>query len=169
MWVVLYPPDPQNKEKKWDILLNPSRFPLGYVKHHIKSIQKVSKADKYMVQNLTYSGVYLGITFSYDLLQKVLKLVSLTTTRPEVCIATMSTVISDYYYSLVETLNHMKSLKLNDHPEDNVAYCCDAILVDADCLEISIAFKPEHLGYIICIFEDTSDFIYHLWETHKYK
>ena len=31
------------------------------------------------------------------------------------------------------------------------------------------SFKPEHLGYIIRIFEDTSNFRFHIWATQKYK
>ena len=36
-------------------------------------------------------------------------------------------------------------------------------------LESSRAFKPKHLGYIIHIFEDTSDSRFHIWATQKYK
>ena len=36
-------------------------------------------------------------------------------------------------------------------------------------LESSRAFKPEHLGYITRIFEDTSDSRFRLWAIHKYK
>ena len=63
----------------------------------------------------------------------------------------------------------MKSLKLKSYPGENVTDCCAAILVDAECLESSGAFKPEHLGYITCIFEDTSDSILLLWDIQKYK
>ena len=35
-------------------------------------------------------------------------------------------------------------------------------------LESDGSFKPEHLVYIICIFEDTSDSKCHLWATQKY-
>ena len=55
-------------------------------------------------------------TFSNNILQKVLTLVPLTATGPEVFVATMTTIISDSYYSLVYTLNHMNSLKLKDRP-----------------------------------------------------
>ena len=108
-------------------------------------------------------------TFLSDLLQKILKLVTLTATGPEVYAATMTTVLSNSYDYLVDTLNHMKSLKLKDHPGGDVADCCDAILVDVEHLESVGAFKPENLGYIIRIFEDTSDSILHLWETQNYK
>ena len=83
------------------MFLHQSRFPLYYVKYHVKSLQKVSKADKYMVQNLTWSGVYLRSTLSSDILQKVLTLVPLTATGPKVYVATMTTVLSDSYDSLV--------------------------------------------------------------------
>ena len=62
---------------------------------------------------------------SNDLLQKVLALVPLTETGPEVYVATMTTVVSDSYYSLVDTLNHMKNLQLKDHPGRDVADCYD--------------------------------------------
>ena len=44
-----------------------------------------------------------------------------------------------------------------------------AILVNVESLESAGAFKPEHLGYIIRIFEDTSDTRFNIWATHKYK
>ena len=63
----------------------------------------------------------------------------------------------------------MKSLKLKSYPGQNVTDCCAAILVDAERLESAGSFKPEHLGYIIRIFEDTSDSIFRLWAIQKYK
>ena len=118
-----------------------------------------------MVQNLTWSGVYLRNNFPSPLLQKVLKLMSLTETGPEFYVATMTTILSGSYDSLVETMNYIKSLKLKDHPEENVSYFCDAILVYAERLEIYGAFNPEHIGCIIHIFEDTSDYRLHIWAT----
>ena len=41
--------------------------------------------------------------------------------------------------------------------------------MDAERLESAGAFKPEHLGYIIRIFEDTSDSRLRLWDIQKYK
>ena len=38
-----------------------------------------------------------------------------------------------------------------------------------ESLESAGAFKPEHIGYIIHIFEDTSDSTFHIWATQKYK
>ena len=71
MWDVFSLPDPRNKEKRWDLLLHQSRFPLDYVKSHVQSLLKGSEADQYVVQNLTWSGVYLRSTLSNTLLQKV--------------------------------------------------------------------------------------------------
>ena len=78
----------------------------------MKSLQKISEADQYVVQNLMRSGVYLRSTLSSTIIQKVMILVPLTPTRPEVFVATMTIFLSDYYDALEETLTHMKSLKL---------------------------------------------------------
>ena len=142
---------------------------MEYVKCHVQSLLKGSEVDQYIVQNLTWSGVYLRSTLSNDLLQKVLTLVPLTAAGPEVYVATMTTIIYDSYYSLVDTLNHTKNLKLKDHPGRNATDCYDAILVNVKSLESARAFKPNHLGYIISIFENTSDSRFHLWETQEYK
>ena len=75
MWNVFYIRDSQNKEKEWDLILHHSKFPLEYVKIHVRSLLKGSEADLYIVQNLTWSGVYLMSTFSNDILQRVLTLV----------------------------------------------------------------------------------------------
>ena len=41
--------------------------------------------------------------------------------------------------------------------------------MDVEHLESARAFKPEHLGYINRIFEDTSDSRFRLWAIQKYK
>ena len=169
MWDVFYITEPQNKEKEWDLLLHHSKFPLEYVKGLVQSLLKGSEADQYIVQNLTWSGVYLRSTFSNDLLQKVLALVLLTATGPEVYVATMTTIIPDYYYSLADTLNHTHNLKLKDHLGRDFVDCYDAILVNVESLEIAGSFNPDHLVYIICIFENNYDSRFHLWATQKYK
>ena len=100
------------------------------MKGHVQSLLKGSEADQYIVQNLTWSGVYLRSTFSNDLLQRVLTLVLLKATGPGVYIATMTNIISNYYYSLVDTLNHINNLKLKDNPGRYVADFYNAILVN---------------------------------------
>ena len=132
------------------------------MKIHVQSLQKDSEADQYGVQNLTWSGAYLRSSLENTLLQKVLALVPLTATRLEVYVANMNTIISDSYYCLVDTLNHVKRLKFKDHPEGGVADCYDEMLVNVESLESSGAFKPEHLGYISPIFVDTSDSRFHI-------
>ena len=100
MWDVFSLPDPRNKEKRWDLLLHQSRFPLEYVKSHVQILLKCSEADQYVVQNLTWSGVFLRSTLSNTLLQKVLPLVPLTATGPEIYVAIMTTFLSDPYDAL---------------------------------------------------------------------
>ena len=168
MWDVLSLPDPRNKEKRCNILLYQSRFPLEYVKHHVQILIKGSEAYQYVVQNLTWSGVYLRSTLSNTLLQKVLTLVPLIETGPEVFVATMTTFLYDSYDAFEETLTHIKSLKLKIYPGENVTDCCAAILVHAERLESAGAFKPDHPGYITRIFEDTYDSRFRLWAIQKY-
>ena len=84
-------------------------------------------------------------------------------------VATKTTFLSDSYDALEENLNHMKSLKLKSYPGDNVTDCCAAILVDAERLESARAFKPEHLGYINLILEDTYISRFCIWDIQKCK
>ena len=169
MWDVFSLPDPRNKYKKWDIICQQSRFILDYVKRHVNIIQKGSEADQYMFQNLTWSGLYLRSTLSNTPLQKVLTLVPLASTKPEVFVANMTTFLSDSCDALKENLTHMNSLKLKSHPEKNLTDFCASILLDSERLESAGAFKPEHLWYITRTFEDTYDSRFNLWEINKYK
>ena len=108
----------------------------------MQSLQKGSEADQYVVQNLTRSGLYLRSTLSNTLLDKVLTLVPLTANRIEVFVATMTTILSDYYDALEETLTNMETFKLKSYPGENVTAFCAAILVDVERLESSRDFKP---------------------------
>ena len=63
----------------------------------------------------------------------------------------------------------IKSLKLKSYLAENVTDFCAAILLDAERLESAGSFKPEHLGYITRIFEDTSESKFCLWYIQKYK
>ena len=96
-------------------------------------------------------------------------MVSLTATGNEVYVTTVTTIISNSYYSLVDNLNHTKNQKLKYHPSKDAVDCYNTILVNVERLESSGAFKPEHLGYIIRTFEDTCDYIFHILATQKYK
>ena len=169
MWDVFSLPDPRNKEKSCDLLLHQSILPLEYVKDYVHSLLKGYEADQYVVQNLTWSGMYLRSILSNTILHKVLTLVPLTATGTKVFVATMTTFLSDSYDALEETLTHMKSLKLKIYPGENITDCCTEILVDAERLDSSGALKTEHLRYIIRIFEDTSDSRLRLWDIQKYK
>ena len=41
-------------------------------------------------------------------------------------------------------------------------------MVDNQRFDIARVFNPACLSYITCIFEDTSDYIFHLWNLQKY-
>ena len=80
------------------------------------------------------------------LVQKVLILVSLTATRPEVSVATTTIFLSDSFEALEETLTHMKSFKLKSYPGDNVIDFCAKILVDLKNFQSAMTSKPGNLG-----------------------
>ena len=84
-------------------------------------------------------------------------------TGPEVYDATTTTVLSNLYDDLGETLNHLKSLKLMSYPGGDVSAYCDVILVDDEWLESSVVLKSENLGYTTLIFEYTYDYIFYIW------
>ena len=61
-----------------------------------------------MVQNLIWSGVYLIITLSYAILQKVPRLLPMAATGSEIYVVTTTTVIYDYYDYLEDNMKHLK-------------------------------------------------------------
>ena len=81
-------------------------------------------------------------TLSNDLLQRVLTLVPLTATGPEVYVANMTTIISDSYYSLVDTLNQMKNLKLKDNQGGDAVDCHNIILEMWRTLRVTELLSP---------------------------
>ena len=87
----------------------------------------------------------------------------MTVAEPQVYVEAIPTVIFYLYNNLKDTINHLKSIKLNIYPEDNVEYLSSEILVYADKLESDSAFKTGNLGYITCIFDNTYDSIFSLW------
>ena len=60
----------------------------------MNSLKKDHMVDQYVIQNLTWSGVYLIITLLNDTFQKVLTLVPLTATVPEVYVTTMINILT---------------------------------------------------------------------------
>ena len=58
---------------------------------------------------------------------------------------------------LIDTNNHMNSIKLKDYMVEIVTDFCDAILVDSEHLDSAGTFNTNQLCYIIHIFEDTYD------------
>ena len=131
---------------------------------YIKRLKKGFKSYGYLVHKLTWYGAYIRKTLSYAIFKKVLNLVSLTETGPEVYVATMTTVILYYYDYLGDTLNHLKCLKLRDRPWENVAYLCAEVLVYYDQFDSDGIFKTNPFGYITCIFERILIILYYIYE-----
>ena len=73
-------------------------------------------------------------------------MVPLTATVPEVFVTTMTIFLSYSFDALEDTLTHMKSPKPKKYPGENVTDFCAAMLVDAEFLDNSGAFRSENLG-----------------------
>ena len=112
------------------------------MKLYEKILKKGFIIDQYMVHILACPGVLLRTTFFNDIVKKVLKLVPLTATVSKLYVFTINVVISNSGDDLGETLNHIKSLNLNNHMGYNVPYLCATILVDVERLDSSRYFKP---------------------------
>ena len=77
--------------------------------------------------------------------------------------------MSGLYSDLDDTLNHLKSLKINIYPGDNVEYLFAAILVYSNQLDRDKDFNTGKLIYITSIFDNTYDTIFSLCVLIKYK
>ena len=91
----------------------------------------------------------------------------LTETGPEVYVTTMTTDIYNSCVTLGETMNHLSTIKLTICLGRNVADLCALILVYDKRLESVESFKPDHLKYITCIFEDICGSKFRLWALQK--
>ena len=94
-------------------------------------------------------------------------MVPLTATIPKVYVTTMRTFLSNSYDDLDETINHLKSIKINNDPGEKVEDWCDSILVDSERLDCSVSFNTKHLIYMTHIFWDNYDSRFCLWEIQK--
>ena len=89
-------------------------------------------------------------------------MVPLITTEPKVYVSIIKTIPFDSCYALEDTLRNFNSIKFNGYQCYNGAYFCAEILVDFECLDIYEYFKPGNLDYTTFIFEDSSDYIFHI-------
>ena len=67
-WDVFSLPDPHNKEKKWDLLPHHSRFPLEYVKLHVRSIQNSLRLISIFPLIETIWNKWSGALFEFNLI-----------------------------------------------------------------------------------------------------
>jgi len=72
MWDIFYLADHCNKQQKWDLFYNHSRFPLNYMKKYVAEFKvDPNNCDTFGLQNLDWSGEYLRNSLSAELLSKI--------------------------------------------------------------------------------------------------
>ena len=96
MWDVFSLNNPTSVSTQWDLFQKQARFPLDYVIQLIER-QRTDKsiADKYYLQNLDWSGVYIRNSISPKLLTQVLAEVPVTASGPETFVALMQVIYAD--------------------------------------------------------------------------
>ena len=170
MWDVFSIPDPDTStNKKWDLFKDHARIPSKHVTKYIKDLKDDVGTDSYALQNLEWSGIYLQNSITHDLLAKVLRLVPITASGPEVFMAILSVCYSDSYDALEQTKTNLKLIKLKDYPGENVEECVTVISQLAERLDSAGAFEPQLLCSIMKIFEHAKDERFRLWAMSKYK
>ena len=86
-----------------------------------RTSDRISKrADQYTLQNLNWLITYLSSAVSSDVLTKVLAITVLKYSWPEVCMATIITMMSCSYDSPEVTLTYMKNIWLYSFTVDNI-------------------------------------------------
>ena len=112
------------------------RLPFEHVKNHVELLRKdETRADSYVIQNLSRSGQFLRNTLHNELLAKVLRYVPITASGPEIFMATVTVCLSDSYDALEQTKTELKAIKLKDFPGENVQHCVAKILDLCERLE----------------------------------
>ena len=125
MWDMFFLPDPTNKDIKWDLFYNHSRFPLKTVIQIVENMKKdATVCDSFGLQNLEWSGEYLRNSVTPELLNKVLREVPLTASGPEMYVAIMNVCFSDSYEALEETKAELRKMKLTDFPRRKCCRLC---------------------------------------------
>ena len=108
----------------------------------------LKRADQHTLQNLNWLITYLSSALSSDLLTKVLAITVLKYSWPEVCMATITTMMSCYYDSPEFTLTCMKNIWLYSFTVDNIFDLFASIVAEKERLDSAEAFKSEHQGGI---------------------
>ena len=116
--------DPYKKVRKWGVIFDQCRFPLYCVKLKVKSLNKGYTVDKYVVINMTWSGLYMSITFSNNIIQKVLTIVSMIVTVTKFYTDTMKPFSPTPKY-FRKTIYHLKIIKLKSWMVDNFTDLCN--------------------------------------------
>ena len=169
MWDVFNMQDPHSPGRSWDLFQFHSRFPLHYVQDYIAHLRQSEEIDRFITENLTWSAEYLFNTLSHGLHSKVLREVELTSSGPEVFVATMNVITSDSYDAMQETEKKLKEIKLKDFPGENVEDACAQIVTLSETLEGAGYWRHELLADISKVFEESSDTHFKLWAMDTYR
>ena len=167
LWDVFYIPDPKNSAVKWDLFRHLGKFPLTYVVTYVETLR--STADQYALHNLDWSGEFLRNSLNSDLLTKVLKLVDISASGPEVLSATLTVIHSSNYEIMEKVRNQLANIRLSNFPGENVDDCCTAMLKLTERMADAGFLRPEHLSMLTRCWKQSKDHHFELWAIRKHE
>ena len=161
MWDVFSIPDPKNKQVKWDLFSHLGRLPLDAISQHVKDLR--ANADKYIIDNLDWSGDYLRASLHSTLLSKVLDRLPISASGPEVLSATHAVIQSSTFEVMEDVRDQLKAISLSNYPGENIDKCCAAQLVLLQRMEDAGYYQPEHLSFVTRCWKKCSDPAFLQW------
>jgi len=166
MWDIFHLQD-QKSKKYYDLFAHHARFSLEEVKQLVENTL-VSRKCPYINENLDWSGQYIRNSLSADLLQKLLREVSISASGPVTLVALLRLVQLDSYEAMELTKEKLKKLTLKNYPGENVEQCCADIVMYAEQLDSAGSFEAPLLCSIAKTFESASEERFRLWGMKTY-
>lgn len=134
---------------------------------HVSNLK--ATGDRYIIQNLGFSGDLIRDSLSPEPLGKLLREVSIDASGPDSFAALMRITHSDSYPAMQKVKRELENIKLSNYKGEDVEACCDDILMHCDQLDAAGALVPDLLCTIVQIFEGSQDHRLMTWAMARYE
>jgi hypothetical protein len=161
-------PDAHNPSGS-DLFKKHSRFSISNIKNYVAK-QRLT-CDHYAETNYTWSGTLLLSTLHPELYAKVIQVVGVSPSGPEVFIATMKEVHNGTHYEQMEQLKgSSKLLKLSDFAGENIQEAYEKIKDIMDQLDgaDTLSLGDHLLLHQVGLYEQSTSEHMRLWAVNEY-
>ena len=160
MWDVFQYQLPKSK-KMICLIENMGKVKLSEIRKHITSIK--ASADKYALQNLSWSGTYLLNSISNVMAKKVLQKDSITDAGPEILMAIVASFGTFTFDSMEKLKSSIKNIKLSSYAGENSVSMNLEIRAVCDRLWGAGYWDKYLLHYIASKYLQCSDEVFCIW------